>query len=339
MSSLISLTQAQPVADWRSAMGDLVTQAKDLCAALALTPEALGWSDEAMQAFPLRVPRAFVARMRVGDAKDPLLLQVLAGAQEMQTSDGFSADPTGETCTANPHPGILHKYSGRVLLIVTGSCAIHCRYCFRRHFLYADNQNSRSEWPAALAYIANDSSISEVILSGGDPLVAGDSQLAELVSLIGAIGHVRRLRVHTRLPIVIPSRVTQGLLEALRHPRLQSVMVVHSNHANEIDDEVAEAFSRLRTAGITLFNQSVLLKGVNDSADALVALSERLFAAGALPYYLHQLDRVQGAAHFEVSAEHSRALQREIAARLPGYLVPQLVQDVAGAPSKMPLTH
>jgi EF-P beta-lysylation protein EpmB len=335
MTSLIPLAMAQPETDWHAALRNLVTSPEALCALLELSPDALGWSASAMQQFPLRVPRSFVARMRAGDARDPLLLQVLAGAQEMQQVPGFTADPNGETGSANPHPGIIHKYRGRVLLIVTGSCAIHCRYCFRRHFPYADNQNGRSDWPAALAYIAADDSISEVILSGGDPLMASDQQLAELVQQVAGIPHVQRLRVHTRLPVVIPERVTEGLLRALTPPRLNSTLVVHSNHANEIDTEVAAAFRRMRGADITLLNQTVLLAGINDTADAQVALSERLFTAGALPYYLHLLDRVSGAAHFEVDRAQALALHRAMAARLPGYLLPRLVQEVPGAPSKL----
>lgn len=335
MAALIPLTTAQPAADWRAALRDLVTSPEALCALLELSPDALGWSAAAMQQFPLRVPRGFVARMRVGDPRDPLLLQVLAGAQEMQQVAGFTADPNGETGRANPHPGIIHKYRGRVLLIVTGSCAIHCRYCFRRHFPYADNQNGRNDWPAALAYIAADDSISEVILSGGDPLMASDQQLTELVQQVAGIPHVQRLRVHTRLPVVIPERVTDGLLRALTPPRLQSTLVVHTNHAHEIDTGVAAAFRKVRGADITLLNQTVLLAGINDSVDAQVALSERLFTAGALPYYLHLLDRVSGAAHFDVPAEQARNLHREMAARLPGYLLPRLVQEIAGAPSKV----
>ncbi len=333
----IATAPADPERDWRAAMRDLVTSPAALCEALQLGPEQLGWSDEAAKAFPLRVPRSFVARMVPGDPRDPLLLQVLAGDLELQATPGFGPDPTGETGAANPHRGIIHKYRGRLLLLVTGSCAIHCRYCFRRHFPYADNQNSRDEWSSALDYIRRDPSISEVILSGGDPLVAGDAQLAELVAQLAMIPHVRRLRVHTRLPVVIPQRVTPELLDALSSPQLQTVIVVHCNHGNEVDGEVSTAFRMIREHGMTLLNQSVLLAGINDNVAALVGLSERLFEAGVLPYYLHLLDRVAGAAHFEVSAERAQALHREISATLPGYLVPRLVREVAGAPAKVML--
>ncbi|QIB65886.1 EF-P beta-lysylation protein EpmB [Kineobactrum salinum] len=335
MSALIACHPAPAPSDWRAAMRDLITSPAALFELLQLSADQLGWSEQAARDFPLRLPRAFARRMQPGDPQDPLLLQVLASQQELLTAPGFSSDPTGETGAANPQPGIIHKYHGRVLLLVTGSCAIHCRYCFRRHFPYADNQNSRAEWPAALAAIAADRSISEVIFSGGDPLVAGDEPLRELVQALADIPQLRRLRVHTRLPIVIPERVTAQLLETLSSSRLQTVMVVHSNHANEIDPQVAQAFARIRGAGITLLNQSVLLAGINDTAAALIALSERLFEAGALPYYLHLLDKVAGAAHFDVSEARARELHREIAARLPGYLLPKLVREVAGAPAKV----
>ncbi|HEY7776496.1 MAG TPA: EF-P beta-lysylation protein EpmB [Kineobactrum sp.] len=335
MQPIIALEPASAEADWRAALRDLVTSADALLDHLQLRPGQVGWSEQAARDFPLRVPRAFMRRMVKGDPTDPLLLQVLAGRQELLPSPGFGRDPVGETGTANPQPGIIHKYRGRLLLLVTGSCAIHCRYCFRRHFPYSDNQNSRSEWPAAVAYIAADSSISEVIFSGGDPLVASDLQLAELVGQLAAIPHVTRLRIHTRLPVVIPQRITTTLLDALTQTRLATVMVVHSNHANEIDADVAAAFSRIRERGMTLLNQSVLLAGINDNATALAALSERLFAAGALPYYLHLLDKVAGAAHFEVDESTAKTLHREISTLLPGYLLPRLVREIAGAPAKV----
>jgi EF-P beta-lysylation protein EpmB len=271
--------------------------------------------------------------MRSGDPRDPLLLQVLARPQELDTAPGYLRDPVGDTA-GNPRPGIIQKYRGRALLIASGSCAVHCRYCFRRHFPYGANQNSRAGWRDALEYLADDPEISEVILSGGDPLVANDAQLAQLVAQVAAIGHVRRLRVHSRLPVVIPQRVTTGLLEAISHPRLQTVMVIHSNHANELDAGVRAAVAALARRGITTLNQAVLLAGVNDSVEGLAELSEALFATGVLPYYLHLLDPVQGAAHFDVPEARARALHAGLAARLPGYLVPRLVREVTGAPAK-----
>jgi EF-P beta-lysylation protein EpmB len=321
--------------NWQNQLRNVITSADQLLAMLELKPEDVGYCAEAMADFPLKVPQAFVRRMQPGDPGDPLLLQVLARPEEMIQTPGFSADPLDETGEANPAKGIIHKYQGRALLIVSGGCAVNCRYCFRRHFPYSDNQNSRAEWDEALEYIAGDGDISEVILSGGDPLIASDAYLDELVTKIAAISHIRRLRIHTRLPVVIPDRVTEGLLDAVRRPNLDTVMVIHCNHAGEIDDSVVSAMKRMRESGIALLNQAVLLAGINDRADALSSLSERLFAAGVIPYYLHLLDKVQGAAHFDVSEDKARKLVAELTATLSGYLVPKLVREVAGAPSKV----
>jgi EF-P beta-lysylation protein EpmB len=299
---------------------------------LSATREA---TQETTQRFPLRVPRGFVARMRKGDPKDPLLLQVLPQVRELDPVPGFSTDPLGER-RASPRPGLLHKYQGRALLVVTGACAIHCRYCFRRHFPYEGHVGTE-RWVEALGHLAADSSVTEVILSGGDPLVLSDRRLSALAREIAAIPHVRRLRVHSRLPVVLPERVTGDLLGWLCGTRLIPVMVIHVNHPREIDRPVAEALGRLRSAGVTVLNQTVLLAGVNDDATVLAELSERLFDAGALPYYLHLLDPVAGAAHFEVPEVRARALARNLAARLPGYLVPRLVREVAGAAAKVPV--
>jgi len=291
---------------------------------------------QAMQSFPLRVPRGFVARMRHGDPHDPLLRQVLPLREEELTVPGFGIDAVGDVaaCTAT---GVVHKYQGRALLIATGSCAIHCRYCFRRHFPYAEQTAASGEWAAAIAAAAADSSLHEVLLSGGDPLALSTAKLAQLTERLRPLAHVRRLRIHSRLPVVLPERVDHELLTWLRQLPWQRVVVIHANHANELDDTVLAACAALRSAGATVLNQAVLLKGVNDSADSLMALSERLFAGGVLPYYLHQLDRVQGAAHFEVDAARALALHDELVARLPGYLVPRLVREVAGAASKLPV--
>jgi EF-P beta-lysylation protein EpmB len=320
---------------WQQQLRNTLTTADQLLSRLNLNAEEVGFSAQASAQFSLKVPLAFVNRMRAGDPKDPLLLQVLASAQELQKVPGYGNDPVGETGSSNPQRGIIHKYHGRVLLIVSGGCAVNCRYCFRRQFPYSDNQNSRTQWREALLYIRSDSSIEEVILSGGDPLVATDRQLAELVIEIASIEHVRRLRIHTRLPIVIPMRITDTLLDAICHPRLQTIMVVHCNHPNEIDPSVHTAMSALRRRDITLLNQSVLLAGVNDDAETLIALSDKLFAAGALPYYLHLLDKVQGAAHFDVCEERATLLIGEMASRLSGYLVPKLAREVVGAGSKI----
>jgi EF-P beta-lysylation protein EpmB len=320
---------------WQTQLREVITTIDALCATLGLRADDLGFSAAASRDFALKVPLAFAQRMRPADPRDPLLLQVLASQQEMISTPGFGKDPVGETGAANPQPGIIHKYQGRVLLVTASGCAINCRYCFRRHFPYGENRNSREQWGEAIDYIAARSDITEVILSGGDPLIAGDRQLQELIEQLGAIDHVVRLRIHSRLPVVIPARVTQGLLDAITQPGLQTVLVIHSNHANEIDDSVATAMAALRQRGISVLNQAVLLAGVNDSTEALTALSESLFAAGVLPYYLHLLDPVAGAAHFDVDESRAKQLMREVTARLPGYLVPKLVREIAGADAKV----
>ncbi len=322
---------------WQRQLRDTIQSPGELAAALGLDVLQLGFSRRADSEFAMKVPRAFVARMTPGDAEDPLLRQVLAGALEEVPQPGYGDDPVGETGTANPVPGIVHKYHGRLLMTVASGCAVNCRYCFRRHFPYADNQLSRRERQAAIDYITADGSITEVILSGGDPLVARDDYLSELVDAVAGIPHVDTLRIHTRLPIVIPDRVTRELLTAICRPDIATVMVLHSNHPKELDAGVAAATARLRAAGITLLNQAVLLAGVNDCAETLARLSRSLFEAGVLPYYLHLLDRVRGAAHFAVSEERARQLVGEVAVRCPGYLVPRLVRETAGQGSKREL--
>ncbi|MCP5141448.1 MAG: EF-P beta-lysylation protein EpmB [Chromatiales bacterium] len=320
---------------WQRALADAIDRPEDLYHALGLDPADLPASLAAHRDFPLRVPRGYVARMRHGDPYDPLLRQVLPLGAELDLVPGFGTDPVGDE-DASRSAGLLHKYRGRALLITTGACAIHCRYCFRRHFPYGDH--ARGALTEALATIAADDSIQEVILSGGDPLSLSDARLIELERQLRAIPHVRRLRIHTRLPIVLPERITKELLAMLRNSPLQQVIVVHANHPNEIDAEVTAALGALRDTGATLLNQAVLLRGVNDAADTLAALSEALFQADVLPYYLHQLDRVAGAAHFEVDDARALALHRELAARLPGYLLPRLVREIPGEAGKTPLT-
>lgn len=320
---------------WQAELAAAITDPAELLAALALDPALLPAARSAAAGFRLRVPWSYVRRMRRGDLHDPLLRQVLPVGAELAEVPGFVADPLGERA-ANRVPGLLHKYRGRALLVTTGACAVHCRYCFRREFPYAEQVSGEGRWDAAIAAIAADRSIEEVILSGGDPLVLSNARLGALTAQLATIGHVRRVRVHTRTPVVLPSRVDDGLVQWLASLR-RPVVVVHVNHAQEIDAELAAAFARLRAAGATVLNQSVLLAGVNDSAGALVALSTALHDAGVLPYYLHLLDRVHGAAHFDVPAERARALMRDIGARLPGYLVPKLVREEAGAPGKTPV--
>ncbi|MEM7356635.1 MAG: EF-P beta-lysylation protein EpmB [Acidobacteriota bacterium] len=326
-----------------SSLGELVDrldlQMSDLAPTDVAPPEVPGTVDattEAERDFPLRVPRGFVDRMRRGDPRDPLLLQVLPTAAETLSVAGYSRDPLAEE-RAGATPGLLHKYRGRVLLVVTGACAIHCRYCFRRHFPYGDHSLWGDAWHEAVHYVASDPSLHEVILSGGDPLVLTDDKLARLGAALEAIPHLRRLRLHTRLPIVLPERVDDNLLAWLTSSRLQPVVVVHANHPNEIDTNVQSAFARLRSAGITLLNQTVLLAGINDDAATLCELSEALFAAGALPYYLHLPDPVSGTAHFAVDDTSGQRLLAEMMRRLPGYLVPRLVREDPNTPAKRPV--
>lgn len=318
---------------WQEILQDLITDPDELLRMLGLRPDQLPVSREAMQDFTFRVPRPFAARMRPGEPDDPLLLQVLPVDKERDDTPGFAADPLREA-QFNPQPGLLHKYHGRALLMAAPHCAVHCRYCFRRHFPYEENTPGRRDWEAALEHLAADRSIEEVIYSGGDPLAASDRQLAWLTRRIEAIPHIRRLRLHSRTPIMIPQRVDRTLLEWLGESRLQTVMVVHANHANEIDEDVDRAMRALREAGVTLLNQSVMLRGINDDVASLAALSEKLFSVHVLPYYMHVLDKVQGVAHFDVPEPRAKALMKRLRNRLPGYLVPGLVREIPGEGAK-----
>ncbi|HTL15511.1 MAG TPA: EF-P beta-lysylation protein EpmB [Thermomonas sp.] len=322
---------------WQALWREAVRDPRELLGLLGLDALAGGLSEAAARQFPLRVPRGFVARMRPGDPHDPLLRQVLPVLDEERVVPGFGLDAVGDTA-ARRGGGVIHKYEGRALLVATGSCAINCRYCFRRHYPYAEDTAAAAGWRDAVALIAGDPSIHEVILSGGDPLSLADHKLAELTDALRGIPHLRRLRLHTRLPVVLPERVDEGLLAWLVGLPWPVAVVVHANHAREFDAAVDAAMARLRGAGATLLNQAVLLRGVNDSLEALAALCERGFEAGVLPYYLHQLDQVAGAAHFEVDDARALALHAALAARLPGYLVPRLVREVAGQPGKTPLS-
>jgi len=286
--------------------------------------------------FETCVPEAFLRRITPNQPDAPLLRQVLPLGDETLQSSGFVSDPLNEQ-QQRPAKGVIHKYAGRVLLIASPNCAINCRYCFRRHFPYTDNSPSRAQWQEAFDYLYADPSIREVILSGGDPLAANDRHLAWLVTQLEKIPHLKRLRIHTRLPIVIPDRVDQALLEWLSSTRLQTVMVLHANHANEIDLAVRDACQRLKDSGVTLLNQSVLLRGVNDNCEALATLCERLFAVGVLPYYLHVLDPVKGAGHFDVPDPEARQLVTALRRELPGFLMPRLVREIPGEASKTPL--
>jgi L-lysine 2,3-aminomutase len=322
----------QPPA-WQRVLQDAVTDPAELLSLLGLGPEWLAPARAAARRFPLKVPRGFVARMQHGDPYDPLLRQVLPLGAELDEVPGFVTDPVGDLA-ARSGPGVLHKYQGRALLVTTGACAVHCRYCFRSHFPYEAENASRAGFGPALDAIRADPSIGEVILSGGDPLTLADRRLAELFTGLRAIPQVRRIRLHTRLPIVLPERIDAAFLATWSALPLQKVIVVHANHAREIDDTVRTALAALRATATTVLNQAVLLRGVNDRVGDLAALSEALFEAGVLPYYLHVLDRVAGAAHFDLPRDTAQGLAAELAARLPGYLVPRLVQEEPGAAAK-----
>ena len=318
---------------WRSALRTAVRDAAQLIRAVGLPESLVPVAQAAERSFPVFAPLEYIARMRRGDISDPLLRQVLPLADELRTAPGFSPDPVGDRA-ATLSPGLLQKYRSRTLIVTTAACAVHCRYCFRREFPYEESPRSPAAWQPALDRIAADSTVDEVILSGGDPLTLVDSSLAELVHRIAEIDHVRRLRVHTRLPIIIPERVTSEMLSWLTGSRLTPIMVVHANHANEIDASVEAALSRLSCAGVPLLNQAVLLRGVNDSVEALESLCRQMIDLRVMPYYLHQLDKVNGAAHFEVPIEQGMVLVDKLRARLPGYAVPRYVQEVRGESGK-----
>lgn len=327
---------ARPAAPWQQLWRQAERDPRRLLARLGLDEAAARLSDEAAAQFITRVPQGFINRMRRGDLNDPLLRQVLPVTDELAIVPGFSLDAVGDGA-AKKATGVIQKYQGRALLVTTGSCAIHCRYCFRRHFDYAGENAARGNWAEAVAAIADDPGIDEVILSGGDPLSLTTSKLAELTDALAQVPHIRRLRIHSRLPVVLPERVDAELLDWLAGLPWPVAFVIHANHANEFDAQVDHALGELRAAGVQLLNQAVLMAGVNDSVQALAELSERGFAAGVLPYYLHQIDRVQGVAHFEVSDQRALALMQGLRARLSGYLVPRLVREIAGDTGKRPL--
>jgi EF-P beta-lysylation protein EpmB len=320
-------------ASWQDALKDAVRDRQELLRLLDLPNSAMEVANDSCEPFPLLVPRGYVARMTPGDPADPLLRQVLPVADELQDAPGFLTDPVNDAA-ATRRPGLLQKYHGRALLVTTGACAVHCRYCFRRHFPYWQMPHSLAEWQPALDEIADDESLHEVILSGGDPLMIVDSVLGQLIDELAAIPHLKRLRLHTRLPIMIPERVAYELIAILRGCRLTPFVVVHANHANELDANVAHALARLSDVGIMLLNQAVLLAGVNDSLESQLALCERLVDLRVIPYYLHQLDPVVGAAHFEVPIEQGRQIIEQLRSRLPGYAVPRYVAEIAGGSSK-----
>lgn len=318
---------------WKVEMSQLLTDPQELCRLLELGPQDEAELWKLCEPFSLRVPRPFLSRIKRGDLNDPLLLQVLPRTQELQETSGYKLDPLAEE-SFTPVPGLLHKYKGRVLVVLNGSCAINCRYCFRRHFPYQEHQIGKAQWQAIVDYIGCDQSINEVIFSGGDPLTSTDHSLRKKVSDLEAIPHLKRLRLHTRLPIMIPSRIDEMCLSWMANTRLQLVVVIHSNHAAELDGDVEAALARLTSIGVRLLNQTVLLKEINNDAGILRDLSERLFECGVLPYYLHLFDPVQGCAHFDLERHEALQIRQELQAICPGFLVPRLVVEEPDKPNK-----
>ncbi|OCZ60631.1 EF-P beta-lysylation protein EpmB [Acinetobacter seifertii] len=323
--------------NWQSQLSDLITDPSELLSLLELSSDQLlSGAILASEKFKLRVPRAFVGKMNAKNPLDPLLLQVLPHHLELEEHPEFVTDPLGEEA-ANQLPGVLHKYKSRFLLTLTGACAVHCRYCFRRHFPYQENLPKNDDWLNIKNYIEANTDINEVILSGGDPLTLSNRKLALWLERLSSLKQVKILRIHSRVPIVIPNRIDEQLISLLKNSRLRIVLVVHSNHASELDDFTCSKLLQLSDEHITVLNQAVLLKGVNDSAETLVDLSYRLFEARVMPYYLHVLDKVKGAQHFDLIPSEIDAIYQDVLASLPGYLVPKLVREIAGEKNKTPL--
>jgi EF-P beta-lysylation protein EpmB len=320
---------------WQKDLRQVVTDPKKLLALLGIDTEEYLQHFKAKQLFPVRVPLPFINRMKQNDINDPLLKQVMPLSSEFIIADGYITDPLKEHDSVAE--GLLHKYKNRVLMIVKAGCAINCRYCFRRHFPYQENSPNKQRWQQALDYISEHCEISEVIFSGGDPLMASDEYLTWLVDKIEAIPHVQRLRIHTRLPVVIPNRITNNLVNLLSNTRLKTTIVLHINNINELGSDFVKAREQLKEARIPLFNQSVLLNGVNDNAETLIKLSEEVFDVGIMPYYLHLFDPVQGAAHFDVKEEDAVKIVKEMLTNLPGFLMPKLVREIAGQANKTPI--
>ncbi len=318
---------------WQEQLSQAICCPNKLLEYVGLTANAIGYSQPAIAQFPIRVPHTFANRIVRNDPDDPILRQVFPYIDEENAVSGFINDPLAET-SVQPVPGLLHKYKSRVLSITTAACAIHCRYCFRRHFPYHEANASSQHWQAALGYIKNDKCISEVILSGGDPLTLSDRRLAAICTSLAEIKHIKRIRFHTRVPVVLPDRITKTLMQQITDNNKSILFTIHTNHANELDHSVSRAINLLHDFGIVVLNQSVLLKGVNDTVASLINLSERLIESKVVPYYLHLLDPVAGVAHYDVSLEQAKILIREMQISISGYLVPKLVKEEIGGAGK-----
>ena len=328
MNSTIKLPDS-----WQTLLSQTLKRPEELLRHLQLPDSLLEGANRASLEFAMRVPLPWLDRIEKGNLDDPLLRQILPLGEELENVPGFTNDPL-EEMGSNPVEGLIHKYKGRVLVVLTGACAINCRYCFRRHFPYAENRLGPEQWQKILDYITADTSITEVIFSGGDPLVSSDTRLAQLISDLQQIPHLTRLRIHSRLPVVLPQRVTESLTTLFSQTRLNIVTVIHTNHPQELDDGVAKAINQLNRAGVTVLNQAVLLRGINDSVEVLKNLSEQLFSIGVLPYYLFTFDPVKGAAHFDIPDADAKRIVSQLQNLLPGYLVPRLAREIPGRGSK-----
>lgn len=322
--------------NWKQILAGATKDVRSLLDQLDIPVSDLNLRQQACLDFPLLVPQPFIDKMEKGNAKDPLLLQVLPQKAELDQADGFIRDPLAEK-HSNLQKGLIHKYHGRVLVLLSTGCAVNCRYCFPRHFPYQDNRIGKHDWQALLEYVARDETIEELILSGGDPLMLSDQQLEKFIQQAERIPHLQRLRIHSRLPVVIPQRITDNLTDILHSSRFDCVIVLHVNHSQEIDEALALRLNKLKKAGISLLNQAVLLRGINDNVDAQIKLNKALFSAHVLPYYLHLLDKVKGAHHFDVDEKAAQTLHQQLVLKLSGYLVPKLVREEADKGSKTPV--
>ena len=328
----IATTDSEKQSNWRTEISEAFRTPIELLTYLGLVDSELGTKADSEQEFKMLVPRSFAAKMKAGDPNDPLLRQVLPTYQERETGEEFSKDPLEEWPDDQATEGLLQKYRGRALLMPTAACAINCRYCFRRHFPHAPP--TKESLYKTLEAIRSDKTLTEIILSGGDPLILRDESLFSVIDTLSGIPHVKRIRIHTRIPTVLPSRITENFIDKLESHQAEIIMVTHINHPNELDAETDSVLRKLRQTGIQLLNQTVLLKDINDRTETLVELSEQLFSQGILPYYLHLSDKVEGTQHLCVSVETARKIFRDMLRELPGYLVPRLVVEEPGMSSK-----